>query len=175
MSDLLGDFSRLYPTSGINNAAAGSDIKTTNAAAGKSSLDMLDFLKLMVLQFQNQDPENAASTSDMMNQLVQMSVVQAVTNITDAATMLYSSSLVGKEVTIGQFGENGLEELVGVVTGTGTYNGQQVVFVNDKTYYLSDIMAIGRLPEVEEPPEEDESGKPPESGDASESDKTPGE
>lgn len=168
MGDLLSGIPSAY-AGGINNSAADTDIKTTNPSAGKSSLDMLDFLKLMVLQFQNQDPENAASTSDMMNQLVQMSVVQAVTNITDATTMLYSASLVGKEVTIGVYGREGLEEIVGVVTGTGTYNGQQVVFVNDESYYLSDIMAVGRLPEVEEPPEtpdegggDDETGTTPE-------------
>lgn len=155
----MGDFSTIHNAGSINNRHAGTDIKTTNASAGKASLDMMDFLKLIVLQFQNQDPDNAASSTDMMNQLVQMSVVQAITNITDAATMLYSSSLVGKEVTIGQYNKDGkLEELVGTVTGTGTYNGQQVVFVDGESYYLSDIMAIGRLPEVEEPETPEDGG-----------------
>lgn len=172
----MGDIAGAYAAGGINNGLAGTKIKTTNPSAGNANLDMMDFLKLIVLQFQNQDPENAASSTDMMNQMVQMSVVQAITNITDAATMLYTSSLVGKEVTIGQYNkDNKLEEIVGVVTGTGTYNGQQVVFVNDESYYLSDIMAIGRLPEKEEPPEEpDDSGDSEGKGDQSGENPAPG-
>lgn len=122
---------------------------STNTSAG-SSLDMTDFLSLMVAMFQNQDIDNAASTSDMMNQMVQMSVVQAVTDIStlinDSTTLTYAASLVGKEVTIGQYVGGDLQELVGTVTGTGTLNGEQVIFIGDDSYYLSDIMAIGKLP-----------------------------
>ena len=83
----------------------------------------------------------------MLNQMVQMSMIQAITNITDAATMIYSSSLVGKEVTVGQFDSDGkLQEIVGTVTGTGTYNGNPVVFVDGVSYNLSSILAVGRLP-----------------------------
>ncbi|MEA4934013.1 MAG: flagellar hook capping FlgD N-terminal domain-containing protein [Lawsonibacter sp.] len=122
---------------------------TTNKKAG-SALDMTDFLSLIVAMFQNQDIDNAASTSDMMNQMVQMSVVQAVTNIStlinDSTTLTYAASLVGKEVTIGQYVGKDLQEHVGTVTGTGTLKGQQVIFIGDNSYYLSDIMAIGKLP-----------------------------
>ena len=38
----------------------------------KSTLSFTDMLGLMVAQFQNQTIDNQASTSDMMNQLVQM-------------------------------------------------------------------------------------------------------
>ncbi|MDE7034776.1 MAG: hypothetical protein K2O74_00810, partial [Eubacteriales bacterium] len=46
---------------------------STNVKAG-TSLDMDDFLTLMVAMFQNQDIDNTADTSDMLNQMVQMSV-----------------------------------------------------------------------------------------------------
>ncbi len=39
----------------------------------KSTLDFTDMLSLMIAQFQNQTIDNQADTSDMMNQLVQMS------------------------------------------------------------------------------------------------------
>ncbi len=81
-----------------------------------------------------------------------MSMVEAITNITDATVMMYSGSLVGKEVTVGKYDNSGkLQEIVGVVTGTGSVGGQQVIFVNGESFYLSDIMAIGRLPEIEKP------------------------
>lgn len=145
MSDLVN---RLGATDAVNRTAQNS----TNKKAGKE-LDMDDFLLLMVAMFQNQDIDNAASTSDMMNQMVQMSVVQAVTNmntmVEDSTVLTYAASLVGKEVTIGQYVGKELKEIVGTVTGTGTLKGQQVIFIGDDSYYLSDIMAVGRLPDKE--------------------------
>ena len=74
----------------------------------KGTLDFTDMLGLMVAQFQNQTIDNQASTSDMMNQLVQMSSMQAMTEmssqmkeLTLANVMAYSASLVGQTVTIG--------------------------------------------------------------------------
>lgn len=128
--------------------------QSTNKKAG-SSLDMTDFLTLMVAMFQNQDIDNAASTTDMMNQFVQMSVVQAITNIStlidDSTVLTYAASLVGKEVTIGETAGKEMIETLGTVTGTGTLNGQQVIFLdNGKSYYLNQILAVGRLPEIKE-------------------------
>ncbi|WP_322198951.1 flagellar hook assembly protein FlgD [Acutalibacter intestini] len=140
--------------------------QSTNKKAG-TELDMNDFLILMVAMFQNQDIDNAASTTDMMNQMVQMSVVQAITNINtlidDSTVLTYAASLVGKEVTIGKYVNKELQEITGVVTGTGTLNGQQVVFIGNDSYYLTDIMAVGRLPEKEDDvkPEEPEGPEKP--------------
>lgn len=133
----------------------------------KSTLSFTDMLSLMVAQFQNQTIDNQASTTDMMNQLVQMSSMQAMTEmstqikeLTLANVMSYSASLVGKTVTVGvENSETGkIDELVGVVQGTGTYDGQQVVYLdNGKGYFLKEVMAVGTLPpktETEEPGED---------------------
>ena len=137
----------------------------------KGTLSFTDMLGLMVAQFQNQSIDNQASTTDMMNQLVQMSSMQAMTEMTSnikeltlANVMAYSASLVGQTVTIGVYNEKGeLKDFEGVVEGTGTYNGEQVIFINGKSYALSSIMAVGKLPpRVEETPGEDEdSGEAP--------------
>ena len=93
----------------------------------------------------------------MLNQLVQMQMVQALVNMTDASVMSYAASLVGKEVTVAQYDADGnLQEVVGVVTGTGTYDGNQVVFVGDKYYLLSEILAVGTLPKPDTDPVEGE-------------------
>ena len=42
--------------------------------------------------------------------------------------------------------EGKLQELVGTVTGTGTLNGKQVIFVGDEYYQMSEILAVGKLP-----------------------------
>ena len=133
----------------------------------KSTLSFTDMLGLMVAQFQNQTIDNQASTSDMMNQLVQMSTMQAMNDmvsqikeLTLANVMGYAASLVGQTVTVGVYNEETkeLEEVVGVVKGTGTYDGQQVIYLdNGKGYFLSEIMAVGTLPpQPEETPDPDE-------------------
>ena len=110
--------------------------------------------------------DNTTDTSDMLNQLVQMSVVQMMTTVktsidtlVDANTLTYAASLVGKTVTVGEYGEDGkLQEVVGTVTGTGTYQGVPVIFVDGEMYALSDIMAVGTLPDIPETPDEPEGG-----------------
>lgn len=125
-------------------------------------LDMTDFITLMVTQMTNQGIDNTMDTSEMLNQMVQMQMIQSMVNMTDATTMNYAASLVNKEVTVGKYGEDGkLQEIVGTVTATGTKDGQHVIFVNDEYYYLNEIMAVGRLPE---PKEEEEEGDGGESG-----------
>lgn len=128
----------------------------------KGTLDFQDMLQLMVAQFQNQTIDDQASTSDMMNQLVQMSTMQAMNQMVDhveelrlANVMSYAASLVTREVTVFDgYDENGkMKEFFGKVKGMGTYGGQPVIFVGDdyKMYYLSDILAVGELP----PPDEE--------------------
>ena len=125
-------------------------------------LDFTDYLQLMIQQLQNQTIDNATDTSDMLNQLVQMSVVEmmaqvqtTIDTLVDANTLTYAASLVGKTVTVAQYDENGeLQEIVGTVTGTGTYQGVQVIFLdNGEMYALNEIMAVGTLPEIPDPPE----------------------
>ncbi len=134
----------------------------TDSSKDKLTLTMQQFLELMIVQFQNQDMDNPASTSDMMNQLMQMSNIQAMATMTDASTMTYAASLVGKTVTIGEYNNGKLSEIVGVVTGTGTYDGQQVIFVNGKTYPITSIMAVGEIPKEEDEVDPDFGVDPPE-------------
>lgn len=135
--------------------------QSTNERAGKD-LEMSDFLNLMMVTLQNQTIDNTADTNQMMEQMVQMSVMTAVNNLTEllnqSTAMNYGASLVGKEVTIGQQVGQEVKELVGTITGTGTLNGEQVVFIGDKSYYLSDVLAVGRIPAKKEDiiPEEEE-------------------
>ena len=150
MSDFLTDLSGLYLTGLESASATRVPVHATDTKAGKD-MDMQDFLQLMVATFQNQTIDNTADVGDMMNQMVQMSVVQAITNIssliTESTNMSYAASLVGKEVTIAQTVGTKTTPITGTVTGTGVVNGKQVVFVNDESYWLSDIMAVGRLPD----------------------------
>lgn len=148
-----------------------SGITPTNSTSRKNNteLDMNDFLQLMIVQLQSQTIDNSMDTSEMMNQLVQMQMISAITNMTETNVMTYASSLVGKVVTIGISTQDGLEEREVLVTGTGVMNGQQVIFGKDntgkiETYGLNQIMAVGQLPPIEEAEDPENPEKPGEGG-----------
>ena len=141
----------------------------TTSRKNNTELNMEDFLQLMVVQLQNQTIDDAMDTSEMMNQLVQMQMISAITNMTETNVMSYASSLVGKVVTIGITTEEGLEEREVLVTGTGVMNGQQVIFGKDntgkiETYGLNQIMAVGQLPPPEETVDPENPENPGEGG-----------
>lgn len=140
-----------------NTSDVGHRSKTVFADSDEANntLSFQDMLLLLVTQLQNQTIDNTMDTSDMMNQIIQMTVMQALTdmktkvdNLTEAGVMSYAASLVGQTVTVGIFDNKGnlVGERVGVVTGTGIYNGQRVIFIGDECYLLNQIMAVGTLP-----------------------------
>ena len=142
----MADIAGLRASLGATEAA-----KNSTSRKGNTDLDMTDFLKLMVVQLQSQTLDDSMDTSEMMNQMVQMQMVTAITNMTETNIMTYASSLVNKEVTIGIVNGDQLEERVVTIIGTGMSNGQQVIFGDDgETYGLNQIMAVGKLPPVEE-------------------------
>ena len=157
----MSDIGNLYGTQKVGNK----DV-TIAKKGSNTDLDMTDFISLMIVQMTNQGIDDSMDTSEMLNQMVQMQMITSMVNMTDAVTMNYAASLVGKEVPVGKLGDDGkLQEVVGVVTGTGTMDGQQVIFVNDEYYYLNEIMAVGKLPPPQEDDEEDgdkveDAGKP---------------
>lgn len=165
------DYNTMMPMNNLRantKPAEGPKFEHGAKQATKSGFDMTteDFMTLIMAQFQNQDIMNPASTDDFLNQMIQMMTIQTMTNMNDISTISYAASLVGKEVTIGVPGKEGLEEIVGVVTGTGMMNGQQIIIVNGKEYGLNQILAIGKLPENPPPDELDpDMGVKPESPD----------
>ena len=154
----IGNISNYYGMAGntgmVNNAASSAYTNSTMDAYG---LDMSDFLSLMVAQFTNQTMDTTADINDMLNQLVQMQMVTALSSMstamntmTDASIMTYAASLVGKEVTVAGYDADGnYKELIGSVTATGSYNGEQVIFMDDNMYYMTQIIAVGRLPSTD--------------------------
>lgn len=132
-------------------AMANKDIKIQKKGENMD-LDMTDFIQLMITQLTNQGIDESVDTSDMLNQMIQMQMVETIATLTDASVMSYAASLVGQMVTVGKFDSEGkLQEIYGQVTGTGTMNGSQVVFIDNGEYYqMGEILAVGKLPPKEE-------------------------
>ena len=182
MADLLADIGSML-------GATSTTPKHSTSRKNNTDLNMEDFLQLMIVQLTNQTIDDAMDTSEMMNQMIQMQMISAITNMTEVNVQSYANSLVNKVVTVGIVTNNTLEEREIVVMGTGTYNGQQVIFGHDgNMYYLSQIMAVGRLPDAdgsygvydpdqdpgEENPDPDMGVDPDEPGDAAPPDETTG-
>ena len=141
MADLLSDIGSLLGTTSTTP-------KHSTSRKNNTELNMEDFLQLMIVQLTHQTIDDTMDTSEMMNQMIQMQMISAITNMTEVNIQSYANSLVGQIVTVGIVSNNTLEERAVRVMGTGTYNGQQVIFGSDgNMYYLNQIMAVGLLPD----------------------------
>ena len=128
-------------------------------------LTMSDFYTLLATQIQYQDADNPMDTSEMVSQLVQNQMSEAITQMSTAVSDLstvnllnYASSMMGKEVTVAEVDKDGYytgEELKGVVSGVSLGTVPTVV-IDGKEYSLVQIMGVGTVPEKPDPEEPDE-------------------
>lgn len=127
--------------------------------ASSNGMSINDFYKVLAAQMKYQDADNPMNTSEMMAQMVQTQMIEAITQMTQTNTITYASSMVGKEVAMAEVNEYG--QFTGEVT-KGTITGMlmgdnPILFIGEKGYYMSQIMTIGKVPEKTE---NDETQKP---------------
>ncbi|OFV69983.1 flagellar hook assembly protein FlgD [Acetobacterium wieringae] len=129
----------------LSTAATTSATTATSTKKTGTSMDMDDFLKLMVAQLQNQDMNNTADTSQYTTQMAQFSMVQALTELNEMTKTVYSMSLIGKEITLAENASDGsLHVVSGVVEGVNLYDGDAQVIVNGVSYPMSSIMEVAQ-------------------------------
>src|SRR3954451_11615621 len=87
-------------------------------ATAKPGMGKDDFLKLLVGQLKNQDPQNPTGSEDFMGQMAQFSMLEQLTNLATATTELTKST--NESQTVGLLGHTvtyvGADKLA--VTGT---------------------------------------------------------
>jgi flagellar basal-body rod modification protein FlgD len=85
-------------------------------------------------------------TSEMMAQLVQTQMIQAIEQMSQINVISYAASMVGKEVTMAEIsatsGNFTGETTSGVVEGV-LMGDDPILYVNGNGYYLSQIMTVG--------------------------------
>ncbi|MBC3899098.1 hypothetical protein GH811_05650 [Acetobacterium malicum] len=129
----------------INTSGTTAAVTQTTGTTPKTSLNMDDFLKLMVAQLQNQDMNNTADTSEYTSQMAQFSMVQALTDLTELSKTTYGLSMIGKEVTLAETKSDGtLNVITGTVEGVNLYNGDAQIIVNGVNYPMSSVMEVGQ-------------------------------
>ena len=129
-----------YGTSGTNSTNGTSN---TSSTGGSGTLNMDDFLQLLVAQLKNQDMYNTMDDSEYMAQMAQFSMLQAITDMSELSMTSYGVSLIGKEVTVAQIGDDGtVKSIEGIVDSVNFFNGSPQVVVDDKSYSLSSVMSV---------------------------------
>lgn len=120
--------------------------------SSNAQMSMTDFYKIMAAQLKYQDPSSPVDSSDMLNQMTQMSMISSIENMNTMIMTSYTTSMIGKEVTIAvkQRGSNKVEEVKGVVTGVNLSGKETTVWVNGKEYRASQIMQIGQTGKKED-------------------------
>ena len=133
-------------TGKVSNQIMSSTSKTSNTKKS-NTLNMENFLSLLVAEMQNQDPLEPTSNSDYMAQMATFSQVEATSEMNERVLSQTASNLIGKAVIVktdtnstGYAGGivNGWQEIDGIVYlgNNGTlYDINDVDQVIDKDYY----------------------------------------
>ena len=86
----------IEPTTTIGSALPTSPTPTTVSKAG---MGKDDFLKLLVGQLKNQDPQNPQGSDQFMGQMAQFSMVEQLTNLAATMTKSQTVGLLGHTVS----------------------------------------------------------------------------
>lgn len=139
----------------IQGLGAYSYASSAASASGTSSatgMSVSDFYKLLAAQMRYQDADNPMNTSEMMSQMVQTQMIEAITNMSTINTITYASSMIGKEVTMAEVDSSG--KFTGAKnsgTVTGILMGETpILFMGDKSYHMAQIMTVGKVPDADE-------------------------
>lgn len=109
----------------------------------KSSLDMGDFLNLLVAQMTNQDSMNPMENTEFVSQLAQFSSLQAMSDLVKVSEQAQATSLIGKTVIVAKYNDTGkLDIIEGEVEKVSIHSGETSIFVKGVAYGLSNLMEI---------------------------------
>ena len=111
--------------------------KTTNTKKS-NTLNMENFLSLLVAEMQNQDPLEPTSNSDYMAQMATFSQVEATTEMNEKVLSQTASNLIGKAVIV-KTDTNSSGYAGGIVNGWQEIDGIVYLGINGNLYDINDI------------------------------------
>ncbi len=113
----------------------------TNMSSDESSsyLDFDGYLQLMTAQMSNQDFNNAMSDSEFIQQMSSYSMMEAISQLTKQNALSYTSSLIGKAVTVSDGSSSPDTGIVEAVTVTS--DGCNIL-VNGNQYSADSITDV---------------------------------
>lgn len=138
----------------LNSAAKTNQVTGETTSKKNSDLSTESFFKLLAAQLQNQDMSSPMDNSEMMTQMTQIAMMQAMQNFSTAMddsakvnTINYGTSMIGKKVSISYMDKDGsLVKKEGNVDRVDIYNGTPRLFLSGDTstdgYAVSSIMSV---------------------------------
>lgn len=130
-----------------NNLKQEGKLKVQN---DKESLNMQDFLNLLVAQMTNQDAMNPMDNTEFIAQMAQFSSLQAMTSLTEMSVQGQATSLIGKNVVVACYNQNGeLEVQEGIVQKVTIHGGKTKLYVNDMEFDYSNVMEVKKEQQVD--------------------------
>ncbi|MEW6423394.1 MAG: flagellar hook capping FlgD N-terminal domain-containing protein [Bacillota bacterium] len=126
---------------GVNNYPGQAAVPASPGTLSKDA-----FLQLLVAQLKYQDPINPQGSEDFVNQLVQLSTVEQLYNLSQGMNRLLelsqlseAVSLVGRVATV-----KGNDEslLSGVVEKVGLAEGKIYLYIEGKAFELSQLTEV---------------------------------
>jgi flagellar basal-body rod modification protein FlgD len=143
-------------TSSVNTAANVVAYGTTTARKPKQQLGSEDFMKLLAVQFQSQDPMKPMEDTAFIAQMAQFSSLQNSTDLNKEMALLRSdqqnlaaNGMLGRTVTVSD--EDG-NPVIGQVSAVLSTNEGPALLINGKEYGLSTVTRIENTPAAAELP-----------------------
>ena len=138
---------------GTSAATYGMQDHKTDTAKANNVLGKDDFLKLLIAQLTNQDPMTTMDQNDMMAQIVQLSLIEQIGNMSDSInglkeTMngLYNQSLFTQGVALMGKEVKGMNEegkmLTGQVTGVKWNERDLMLKIGENWLNINGILEI---------------------------------
>lgn len=126
--------------SGISNTTGANQIyQQGNANLGKD-----EFLKILVVQLQNQDPLNPMEDREFISQMAQFSTLEQIQNLNNSIAFNRAYDLVGKNIVTEVLSEDGetTNLIVGKVDAVYSSSGEIFLTVGDKNIKFSDKIGV---------------------------------
>lgn len=137
-------------TSSANSAANVAAYSTTNTRKPKQTLGSDDFMKLLAVQFQSQDPMKPMEDTAFIAQMAQFSALQNSTDLTKEMALLRSdqqnlaaNGMLGRTVTVSDDKGN---PVIGQVSAVLSTNDGPALLINGQQYGLSTVTRIENTP-----------------------------
>lgn len=111
---------------------------TDSDSTDNSYMDFDSYLKLLVSQMQNQDFNDPMSDAEVLNQMATYSMLDGIKSMTQQSNISYSTSLVGKIVTVSDNGNY----YTGIVDSVTVSNGKPALMMGGKAYASSTVTDI---------------------------------
>lgn len=145
MASTIGDWSYVKNDGSLSTKDdVNTNISSTgknNSSANKTTLDVNEFLKLMVAEMQNQDPLEPTDNSDYMAQLATFTQVEATKEMNTNTLQGMASDLVGKQVIM-TTNQNSDGFIGGTVDYWETINGTVYLGIGGKLYDIADLDTV---------------------------------